>query len=98
MPRETKRELQARSLLDALAQRPGLTAYQLCSYLVQPPPLSYRMPLALSLLGELRDAGQVRSEADEGGRRWYLAGETGKGQEALHDDDPADRHGPEDSA
>lgn len=74
--REAKRGLQARSVLDALVWRPGLTAYQLCAYLVQPPPLPRRMPLVLSLLKDLEDAGQVCSEADKAGRRWYLAGET----------------------
>lgn len=97
---------QLQAVLAALAERPGKTAYTIGLSVPVPQPgpssgllaVSAPMTLTLSLLAELEKQGKVRSEAEQRGRRWYLAGETRKGQEAPDDDDdPAARRRPQGS-
>jgi hypothetical protein len=81
-----KQLLEARQLatiVDVLANFPGKTAYQLSIYVPvkQPTPevqrltgllaVSAPLTLVLKLLGQLEDAGRVRSEPAPNGVRWY---------------------------
>lgn len=60
---------QLADVLAVLAERPGLTAYEIGISVTDPaPPLT----LTLGLLRELEAAGKVYAQPDPNGQRWYL--------------------------
>jgi hypothetical protein len=85
MPKQTPTDAaleaaQIDAILTALAEQPGSTAYTVglrlpFTRITGQAARSAPMTLTLRLLGQLQDAGRVRSERNPRGARWYLTGQ-----------------------